>query len=53
MEEYIGREEAEQTIKQAIDDYLPIEELQQILDIIYGDEFLVVEDDDIPEEEED
>jgi hypothetical protein len=51
--DYIGRDEAEKTIKQAINDYLPIESLQEILDIIYGNEFLVVEDGDIPEEEED
>ena len=50
--DYIQRVEAEKTVKRAIDDYLPIESLQEMLDIIYGSEFLVIEDGDMPESDE-
>jgi hypothetical protein len=50
---YINRDEAERQVKQAVDDYLPVEQLQSILDLIYGDEFLVIENGDMPEEDED
>jgi hypothetical protein len=43
-ENVVDREEAEMIIKEAIDDYVDIETLQQIIDMIYGDEFIVVEE---------
>jgi hypothetical protein len=44
-ENIIQREEAETIIKEAIDDYVDIETLQSILDLIHGSgEFMVVED---------
>lgn len=43
-ENYVGREEAENIVRNAIVDYLDIETLQQIIDLIYGDEFIVVEE---------
>ena len=43
-ENIVDRDEAERIVKSAVDDYLDIETLQQILDLIYGDEFIVVED---------
>jgi hypothetical protein len=43
-ENYVGREEAENIVRTAIVDYLDIETLQQIVDLIYGDEFIVVEE---------
>ena len=43
-ENIVDREEAEKIVKSAIDDYLDIESLQQIIDLIYGDEFIVVEE---------
>lgn len=52
-ENVVDRDEAEDIIKTAIDDYLDIETLQQIIDMIYGDEFIVVEDLDEYEYEDD
>ena len=53
----VDREEAEGIIKSAIDDYVDIETLQQIIDLIYGDEFIIVEEidksDDEDEDEDD
>ena len=52
-EDCVTRKEAEQMIRNAIEDYLSINQLQEILNIIFDDEIMVIEDDDIPEEEED
>lgn len=50
--EIINRDEAEQQIREAIDDYLAEGILQEILDVIYGGgEFLVSEN--FSEEDED
>jgi len=52
-ENIIKRTEAESIIKEAIDDYVDIETLQSVLDMIHGSgEFLVVEEIDIEEEVE-
>lgn len=50
-EECIIRSEAEQMIKNAIEDYLSIPQLQEILTFIFDDEIMVIEDDDIQEED--
>ena len=41
---YVDREQAEEIIKRAIDDFLPDETLQEILDMIYGSEFIIIDD---------
>jgi len=51
-EECVPRKEAEQMIRNAIEDYLSINQLQEILNIIFDDEIMVLEDDDVPEEED-
>jgi hypothetical protein len=52
-ENIIQREEAETIIKEAIDDYVDIETLQSIIDLIHGSgEFMVVEDITSVDEEE-
>jgi len=52
--EMVTRSEAEELIKEAIDDYLDVDSLQEIMSIISdGDEFMVVEDSDETENEED
>lgn len=43
-ENIVDREEAEGILKSAINDYIDIETLQQMIDLIYGDEFIVVEE---------
>ncbi len=52
-EDCVTRKEAEQMMKNAIEDYLSIDQLQDILEIIFDDAYMVIEDGDIPEEEED
>jgi len=54
MDDYVDREEAENIIKEAIDDYLPTETLQEILDLIFGSEFIVIDSDgdNVDDEEE-
>jgi len=43
-ENIVSRDEAEKIIKEAVDDYIDIETLQSLLDMIHGSgEFLVVE----------
>jgi hypothetical protein len=50
--EIVEREEAEKLIRESIEDYLSIETLQQIIDVIYGTgEIVVVEDNEYEEEE--
>lgn len=49
----VDRDEAEILVKSAVDDYLDIETLQQILDLIYGDEFIVVEDNQLTDDDDD
>lgn len=51
-ENIVDREEAEGIIKEAVDNYIDIETLQQIIDLIYGDEFIVVEEIDRSEDED-
>jgi len=52
--EIISRSDTEQLIKEAIDDYLDVDALQQILSIIAaGEDYMVVEDNDEPDYEED
>jgi len=52
-ENIVGRQEAENIIKEAIDDYLDMETLQTILDAIHGaGEFMVMEDMELPDEDE-
>jgi hypothetical protein len=51
-ENIVDREEAEGIVKEAIDNYVDIETLQQIIDLIYGDEFIVVEEIDRSEDDE-
>lgn len=52
FENLVNRGEAENIIKEAVDDYLDLETLQSILDIIHGSgEFLVV-DGEVDEEED-
>lgn len=41
---YVDRDRAEDIIKQAIKDFLPDETLQEILDLIYGSEFIIIDD---------
>ena len=41
---YVDRDHAEDIIKQAIKDFLPDETLQEILDLIYGSEFIIIDD---------
>ncbi len=43
-ENYVDRVEAEKIIEEAIEDFIDIGTLQEILDLIFGGEFLVVED---------
>ena len=50
--DYVGRDEAEDIIKEAIDDYLPTETLQEILDLIYGSEYIVIDGDGDDEDDE-
>lgn len=52
-EECIIRSEAEQMIRNAIEDYLSIHQLQEILTFIFDDEIMVIEDEDITNQEED
>lgn len=42
--EMFDRSMAENQIKESINDYLSVDMLQDILNIIYGEDFLVVED---------
>ena len=49
----VTRKESEQMIKKAIVDYLSIDQLQDILEVIFDEAYMVIEDGDIPEEEED
>lgn len=51
-EECVTRKQAEQMILDAIEDYLSINQLQEILNIIFNDDIMVVEDDDLPEDED-
>ena len=51
-EDCVTRKESEQMIRNAIEDYLSINQLQEILNIIFDDEIMVLEDDDVPEDEE-
>ena len=51
-EECVTRDEAEQMIKNGIEDYLSIDQLQEILETIFGDDIMVVENDDIYTEED-
>ena len=52
--ECVTRKEAEKMMKTAIEDYLSISQLQDILEVIFDDDtYMVIEDGDIPEEEED
>ena len=52
-ENLISRNAAEDIIKEAVDDYLDMETLQTILDLIHGSgEFMVVENMSEVEEEE-
>lgn len=44
LDNVVDREEAEGIVKSAIDDFIDIETLQQIIDLIYGNEFIVVEE---------
>lgn len=44
LDNVVDREEAEGIVKSAIDDFIDIETLQQIIDLIYGREFIVVEE---------
>lgn len=50
MSELINRDDAEQQIKTAINDYLPEGILQQVLDLIYGDGLFLVTDSIMEEE---
>ena len=50
--ECVKRTEAEQMMKNAIEDYLSIDQLQDILEIIFDDTYMVIEDGDLPEEED-
>lgn len=50
--EYISREEAEEMIQSAIEDYLSDNTLTEMLDLIYPDEYVVVEKDENEMEEE-
>jgi hypothetical protein len=43
VENYVSRDEAENIIKEAIDDYLSEDILQEVLDLIYGSEFVIVD----------
>ena len=45
-ENYVDREEAEKIIEEAIEDFIDIGTLQDILDLIFGGEFIVVEEHD-------
>ena len=49
--EYISREEADELIHAALDDWLSDSTLTDILDLIYPDEYVVVEQEDYDEEE--
>jgi hypothetical protein len=50
--EMLTRSEAEERIKEAVDDFLDADSLQEIMGIISGGEdFMVVEDGDIPDDE--
>ena len=51
-EECVIRSEAEKMVKNAIDDYLSIDQLQEILTAIFGDDIMVIEDEDRQEEED-
>ena len=51
-EECVTRSEAEQMVKKAVDDYLSIDQLQEILTTVCGDDIMVIEDEDRPEEED-
>lgn len=51
-EECVARSEAEQMMKNAIEDYLSIDQLQDILEVIFGENIMVIEDEDIPEEDD-
>lgn len=51
-EDCVTRKEAEHMMKNAIEDYLSIDQLQDILEIIFDDPYMVIEDGDIPEEED-
>lgn len=51
-EECVIRSEAEKMVKDAVDDYLSIDQLQEILTSILGDDIMVIEDEDRPEEED-
>jgi len=50
--EYVNRSDAEDIIREAIDDYLPEGTLQEILDILYDEEYIVVGDGYESEEDE-
>lgn len=50
--EYISREEAEELIYSAIEDWLSDSTLTDILDLIYPDEYVVVEKEELEEDEE-
>lgn len=50
--EYISREEAEEIIQSAIEDYLSDITLTEILDLIYPDEYIVVDGENITEAED-
>lgn len=52
-EEVVTRDEAEQMIKNGIEDYLSIDQLQEILETIFGDDIMVIENDDIYNTEDD
>ena len=51
-EECVTRSEAEQMIRNAIEDYLSIDQLQDVLTIVMGDDIMVIEDEDRMEEDD-
>jgi len=51
-ENFVDRDEAEEIIKEAIDDYLPTGVLQELLDLICDGEYIVVEEHDEDEDED-
>ena len=48
---YINRDEAEELIREAIDDYLPDEILQEIVNSIYGEEYVIIDDEFLEEDD--
>ena len=51
-EECVTRTEAEKMIRKSIEDYLSIDQLQDVLTIVFGDDIMVIEDEDRLEEDD-